>query len=253
MPEDDLRGNNFNLELNESLGDSKQSTSLKKFLFIGIALFAIFAGIIATMNYLNKEDNISNNLVETTQKETDAIKKSNPGLFQEIQVKETNKDEISDKLKNLIQELKTENGTAQAQPQTTQSQSEQITDKINEAKKNIAAKTPPQDIRNLPSLAAPKPSPTPAPTPKPAAPLNADVPQGLYIQVAAFYTSKPNATFLAHIKNKGYEYKLYTAQISNRDVIKVLIGPYGNRNEAKNILNKVKTDIEKDAFVLPIR
>ena len=253
MPDNDLRGNNFNLELNDGLSDSKQGTSLKKFLFIGIALFAIFAGIIATMNYLNKEDNISNNLVETTQKETDAIKKSNPGLFQEIQVKETNKDEISDKLKNLIQELKTENGTPQAKPQATQSQSDRITDRINEAKKNIAAKTAPQDIRSLPAPTAPQAQPIVAPKPTLVAPKNVDIPKGLYIQVAAFYTSQPDKKFLAHITDKGYTYKLYTAEINNRNVVKVLVGPYSSRNEANIALGNVKTDIEKDAFVLPIR
>ena len=253
MPDNDLRGNNFNLELNDGLSDNKQGTSLKKFLFIGIALFAIFAGIIATMNYLNKEDNISNNLVETTQKETDAIKRSNPGLFQEIQVKETNKDEISDKLKNLIQELKTDNGTPQAKPQATQSQSDQITDKINEAKKTIAAKTPPQDIRNLPAQTTPKAQPIIAPKPKPTVPKNVNISKGLYVQVAAFYTSQPDKKFLTHITNKGYTYKLYTTQINNRNVIKVLIGPYNNKNEANVILGNVKTDIEKDAYILPIR
>jgi len=79
-----------------------------------------------------------------------------------------------------------------------------------------------------------------------------------YIQVAALLkNSKPNKKFLNLINKYGYKYTFYTTYVKkdNRKikVVKVLVGPFKNRQEAHNNLIKIKKYITSNAFIFKVR
>ncbi|MGW8169915.1 MAG: SPOR domain-containing protein [Sulfurovaceae bacterium] len=70
-----------------------------------------------------------------------------------------------------------------------------------------------------------------------------------YIQVGSF-TSKPNETFLAVIKNSNYNYQVKTSKQGETTISKFLIGPYNSREKAEKELIQIKTRINKSAFIV---
>jgi DedD protein len=76
---------------------------------------------------------------------------------------------------------------------------------------------------------------------------------GYFIQVGATYQSFPNKSFLAKIKNSGYDYVVHKVSVKGRDIKKVLVGPYGTRDQARADLNNVKNKINPSAYIYRIR
>ena len=73
-----------------------------------------------------------------------------------------------------------------------------------------------------------------------------------YIQVGSF-TGKPNDAILYRITRLGYQYKLIQFPTKNKEVAKLLIGPYLKKTLALNDLPHVKQQIQKSAFIAEIR
>lgn len=73
-----------------------------------------------------------------------------------------------------------------------------------------------------------------------------------YIQVGSF-SGKPNDAILYKITRLGYQYKLIQFPVGNKEVTKLLIGPYLRKNLAFNALPHVKQQIQKSAFIAEIR
>ena len=73
-----------------------------------------------------------------------------------------------------------------------------------------------------------------------------------YIQVGSF-AGKPNDAILYKITRLGYQYKLIQFPVGNKEVTKLLIGPYLRKNLAFNALPHVKQQIQKSAFIAEIR
>lgn len=79
------------------------------------------------------------------------------------------------------------------------------------------------------------------PKPKPAAPVKKPAAKGsYYIQVGSF-TQRPSSRFLSIISNNGFHYVLKGG--------KLLIGPYSSDAAARRDLPRVKSKINKGAFV----
>jgi DedD protein len=68
-----------------------------------------------------------------------------------------------------------------------------------------------------------------------------------YIQVGSF-SKDPSARFLSVIKNSGFEYQLTKANV--KGIKKLHIGPYKTRSEVNVALKRVKSRINKSAFVI---
>jgi len=77
--------------------------------------------------------------------------------------------------------------------------------------------------------------------------------KGVYIQVGATSRLTPDKKFLAAITAKNYTYRLLKIQVKDKEVTKILIGPYANTTAAKNIINDIKTNINKDAFIYRVK
>ena len=73
-----------------------------------------------------------------------------------------------------------------------------------------------------------------------------------YVQVGSFL-GKPQDTLLNKITRAGYHYKLIAFPIHGKQISKLLIGPYGKRSDAVELLANIKAQIQKDAFIAEIR
>jgi len=73
-----------------------------------------------------------------------------------------------------------------------------------------------------------------------------------YIQVGSF-VGKPKSGLLYTITRNGYRYKIIKFPKNGRTINKLLIGPYLNRQDASEVLAKVRQHIQKDAFIAEVR
>jgi len=73
-----------------------------------------------------------------------------------------------------------------------------------------------------------------------------------YVQVGSF-TGKPKEALLYRITREGYHYKIITFPINGKQISKLLIGPYKQKSDAKALLEKIKANIQKEAFIAEIR
>ncbi len=76
---------------------------------------------------------------------------------------------------------------------------------------------------------------------------------GYFIQVGATSKAFPDRRFLQKIKNSGYDYIVHKVVIKGRNIKKVLVGPYGTRDQARNDLNGVQTTINPSAYIYRIK
>lgn len=76
---------------------------------------------------------------------------------------------------------------------------------------------------------------------------------GYFIQVGATAKSFPDRRFLQKIKNSGYDYIVHKVVVKGRNIKKVLVGPYGTRDEARNNLASVQTTINPSAYIFRIK
>lgn len=73
-----------------------------------------------------------------------------------------------------------------------------------------------------------------------------------YVQVGSF-SGKPKDALLYKITRAGYQYKIIEFPINGKQISKLLIGPYSKRSEAVELLESIKIQIQKDAFIAEIR
>ena len=73
-----------------------------------------------------------------------------------------------------------------------------------------------------------------------------------YVQVGSF-AGKPKDTLLHKITRAGYHYKIIAFPINGKQISKLLIGPYRKRSDAVELLESIRKQIQKDAFIAEIR
>jgi len=73
-----------------------------------------------------------------------------------------------------------------------------------------------------------------------------------YVQVGSFI-GKPKSGLLYSIRRHGLQYKIIKFPKGGKSISKLLIGPYIKRSDAVAELNKVRKNIQKDAFIAEIR
>jgi hypothetical protein len=73
-----------------------------------------------------------------------------------------------------------------------------------------------------------------------------------YVQVGSF-TGRPKSSLLYRITRQGLQYKIIKYPRGGQTINKLLIGPYRSRKDALEIRDKVRTHIQKDAFIAEIR
>jgi len=73
-----------------------------------------------------------------------------------------------------------------------------------------------------------------------------------YVQVGSFI-GRPKSSLLYTITRHGYQHKIIKFPKGGQSINKLLIGPYKTRTAAVSVLKKVRTSIQKDAFIAEIR
>jgi len=73
-----------------------------------------------------------------------------------------------------------------------------------------------------------------------------------YVQVGSFI-GKPKSDLLYTIRRHGLQYKIIKFPKGGKLISKLLIGPYVKRADAVDELDKVRKNIQKDAFIAEIR
>jgi hypothetical protein len=73
-----------------------------------------------------------------------------------------------------------------------------------------------------------------------------------YVQVGSF-SGKPKEALLYKIISAGYQYRIIEFSINGKQISKLLIGPYSKRSDAVELLENIRTHIQKDAFIAEIR
>lgn len=73
-----------------------------------------------------------------------------------------------------------------------------------------------------------------------------------YVQVGSF-SGKPQDVLLHKITRAGYRYKLIEFPVNGKQISKLLVGPYRKRSDAVSLLENIKKQIQKDAFIAEIR
>jgi hypothetical protein len=71
-----------------------------------------------------------------------------------------------------------------------------------------------------------------------------------YIQTGTFLKLQPNKKYLERILSLGVQYHIDTYVSNNREITRVLVGPFDNYNSAKDMLPTVKEKIENSSFLI---
>ncbi len=75
---------------------------------------------------------------------------------------------------------------------------------------------------------------------------------GIYVQIFSVSNLDQKSKELAAVKQKGYDYKLYKTTVGDKEITKVLIGPFEKTNISTE-LAKIRKDIAKDAFSFTLK
>ena len=233
--------------------DGSKNLKLKRILVIAAVLVLLFLAVLIIMRALNKPDQSQEaRLVLPPEPQSAPTAQTNEErLFQQVPIiEEEGKESFEDMVKKLKEKEMQRSSDRQAQVQNPPTQVKE------------PAPTPVKEPEPAPKPQA-KPEPKPqvqerTPTPKPTQPAQPEqsgqniATSGTYIQVASVSRNTPDATYLATLTKKGYDYKLYRTTVNNKDITKILVGPYENNTAAQNALANVRRDLASGAFIFRV-
>jgi DedD protein len=76
--------------------------------------------------------------------------------------------------------------------------------------------------------------------------------QSYFVQVGSFSKYEPDVKFLKSITDKGFKYQYYKVTKNDKDLNKVLIGPFESEKDARDALRTIRSNIESGAFLVKI-
>lgn len=233
-----------------SESDHKMSGS-KKILLLGGAGTLLFMVAIFVVYTLNKDateqaDTVSALPPKSLQQNTLQPTPADAPLFEQVPIKESASAE--EKFEQIVNDIK---------------EKQQQEEKESIAPKPAPVVKAPELPRAPEAKPAPKPVPAPAPVvqaPKPTAPKPAaaaqqpvtSVPSGFYVQVGAFFRFNPDRKFIETIRENNLSYQLFKVTSSDREITKVLIGPFDTRQQAASVIGTIREKINKQAFITKV-
>ncbi len=241
--------------------DNKTSKAKKMAIFVSVFLL-IFIIVLVIMKLLNSSDNSidqSNIAKRDNAKVVAAAPKEDP-LFKQVPIiKDDDKKESFDEWVNRLRE-KEQQKEKQEQALKAEKSVKKVAQDIpikNVQQKIVEKKTtkkiqPKKVAQNKTQKSVKKPSKLPT-IPIPSSPKNVNKSGNIYIQVLATTKLEPDTKFINKIKTKGFSYRLYKTTIKGKSYLKVLVGPYSSRADAKNSLANVKKALNPKAFIFAIK
>lgn len=220
--------------------DDGKSMKTKRILIIAALLIVIFLIVLIIMKVSNRQaDHTKLNLPPTpTQKVVETKKEDD--LFKQVPITEI--EDKKESFEEMVKSLKEKEIQKQ----------ENLRPKIEETKQVVKK----VEVQDIPKVAIPPKIQEPiAPTAKiePVKKPSALATTGVYIQVGATSRLSPDEKFLAKLVSKGYQHRLLPIDVKGTKVTKILIGPFTNSATARAELSKVRSNINKDAFIYRVK
>jgi len=233
-------------------GDNK-TQKMKRILILVAFLILVFLIALASMKLMNKDQSKDTSKLilppEPTQ-ETQIPKDDQ--LFKQVPIIEENpkKENFEDMIKTLKDKetQKQENAKAADVQSNNANDTATVTQSTPEpATSNATSSTTKPKVETKKDVAKPMMKSTPETSTH-----GSNASAGIYVQVGAV-TTTPRASDLSHIKDKGFEYKLYSTVVNGSNVTKILIGPYAKSSEAQEALVSIRSSINKNAFIYRVK
>ncbi|WP_419770233.1 MAG: SPOR domain-containing protein [Candidatus Marinarcus sp.] len=254
LPEEELGDIFLNSAKNEPDVNNK-----KKYMLLGLSLVLLFIITLVTIKLISNNDKTDTQFQNETQLEQDKLlndqniqqeyqkilneklKKVNEGTTATSMPEDKldiNKTQANEEAIAIKQEVPKEDPLEISKQEKLKNVVEEVKENIAPVKKEVVAQPVVKSFEKVQT------SKTPASSTNTA--------KGVFIQVGAF-SKTPAKKYLSDITSKGFSYKLHDMNIQGKDITKVLIGPFKDRNEAQNSLNKVRTTLNAPgAYILKI-
>jgi len=219
--------------------DDNKSMKVKRILIIVALMILVFLVVLVVMKVINKPDPKTNTtkLILPPQPVSKQVEpKKEDDLFKQVPIIE--EEDKKESFEEMVKSLKEK----EIQKQT------EIEPQIKEVQKKIV-----EPIKEKVQKVIPVAPAKPVVKPVVKAPTTTEATTGVYIQVGATSRLTPSKKFLAELAKNNYEYRLLPIDVNGKKVTKILVGPYTNTTEARNVLANVKTNINKDAFIYRVK
>ncbi len=211
----------------------------KRVLIIISILIIVFLIVLLSMKLLNRSDNEKTPNLILPPEPTTAVKEADKDseLFKQVPIIKENtvkKDNINNIVKNLKDKAAKENTVVTSKEKNTVvkvPKKEEIKTVVKPIVQHIAKKTKPVVKKTKIKHA------------------NTKITKGIYVQVGATSKLTPSKKFLKKIKSEKFSYKLLPINIKGKKITKILVGPFKNRQSAKQNLVKIKKSLNKHAFI----
>lgn len=240
----------------EQENDKKTSKFKKIALFVAIFML-IFIIVLVVMRLINPSEpqtDINKN-TQTKQTSQPATQTKDDPLFKQVPIiKENDKKESFDELVKKLREKelkkeaekKAEVKASEAKKET-KTKAKTVAIKKIEVQKNVKPATTktdkPKPIKKAQKSKKENKIPT-IPTPKGFASSG-----NIFIQVLATSKPEPDTKFIKKIESKKYPYELFKTEVKGTSYLKILVGPYKSRSDAKKALPNVRKSLNPKAFI----
>lgn len=223
--------------------DDNKSMKIKRILIIAALMILVFLVVLVVMRVINKPNPTSNTskLILPPQPITKQVEQQKEDdLFKQVPIVE--EEDKKESFEEMVKSLKDKEIKKQ---EIIEPNIEQIKEQLQE---KVIAKIEPKQIVETKKV-------EPKQVAKKIEKINTSTvaTKGVYIQVGATLRLTPSKKFLAQIAVKDYGYRLLPIDINGKKVTKILVGPYANTTEAKQVLADIKTNINKDAFIYRVK
>jgi len=211
----------------------------KRILIIIAILIIIFLAVILSMKLINKPtQNNEPKLILPPEPTTSVQKvKKDEQLFKQVPIIEENNTK-QDSFENMVKSLKEKEIKKTKAIQTAEAQTKKQTVQVTTAPKVIQSV-----VKPIKKVAKKKIANT----------ISHKAKTGIYVQVGATSKYSPDKKFLKSINSKKYEYRLLRIVINGKKITKILIGPFKTNKATRVNLLKIKSSINKNAFIYRVR
>jgi len=221
--------------------DDNKSMKIKRILIIIALMILVFLVVLVVMKVINKPDPKTNKLVLPPQPISKQVEpKKEDDLFKQVPIveEEDKKESFEEMVKSLKEkEIQKQTNIEPTIERTQEKAKEKIEKKVaKKIEKEIPIVTP-QKVVKKPVVKKTITNAT----------------KGTYVQVGATSRLTPSKKFLSKLAKNQYEYRLLPIDINGKKVTKILVGPYTNTKEAKEVLGNIKANINKDAFIYRVK
>ena len=219
--------------------DDNKSMKIKRILIIVALMILVFLVVLVVMKVINKPDpkSSTDKLILPPQPVSKQVEpKKEDDLFKQVPIVE--EEDKKESFEEMVKSLKEKEIKKQAdiEPVIVEEIQTKIEQPVKEAVKKI-----------IPVVTAPK-------VVKPVVKqTTTNATKGVYVQVGATSRLTPSKKFLAQLAKNNFEYRLLPIDVNGKKVTKILVGPYANTTQAKQVLGDIKENINKDAFIYRVK